>query len=374
MNTMQIAARTRTHGGNPWELARQYGFSHREIVDFSLDINPLGYPPSLRAAILDHVDDLRYYPDPEAVALRKALSAQHGIPLDTILPGNGSAELIGLLTHLRPVTTALVISPTFSEYEWAVEQMGATVRHVLTTEPDAFQLRVADEPWPELLQDVGLVFLCNPNNPTGTSLSRTRVLQLAQQCHRAGAWLIVDEAFVEFVEHPNEISVVREAADLDHLIVLRSLTKLFAVPGLRLGYLVASPSLVARARAFQPPWPLNTFALAVGARLLSETEYVSRSRRALAELREAFQRSLSTLPGLRPFPSTTNFILCKLTTSEITSDQLCERLARQGILIRNCDSFTGLESGRFIRIAVRTQEDNARLVAALRELLTPCLL
>jgi threonine-phosphate decarboxylase len=151
--------------------------------------------------------------------------------------------------------------------------------------------------------------------------------------------------------------------------VLRSLTKAFAIPGLRLGYLVASTSLVRALRDAQQPWPLNAFAVAVGTPLFSETAYLARSRRAVAEFRSELQRLLGEIAGIHPFPSTTNFVLCKLTVPEMTSSELCERLAQQGILIRNCDSFAGLEPGRFVRIAVRTQEDNERLVKALRQLL-----
>ncbi|MBI2495967.1 MAG: threonine-phosphate decarboxylase [Candidatus Omnitrophica bacterium] len=363
----ETLVRTRIHGGNPWELIRRRRFSKDEIVDFSVDLNPLGFPAGVRDAVLKCLDDIQCYPDPDARALSQAIAAYHQVPVEVVLPGNGSAELITLVTRLQPLTKALVVVPTFTEYEWAAEQAGAVVSYQSLEEADGFQLNVAAANWPDGLRGVDLVFLCNPNNPTGIALPKDKVLQLAHRCLAAGALLIVDEAFMEFVEQPELCSVVPDAASLSHVMVLRSLTKLFAVPGLRLGYLVACPSIVERLRALQQPWPLNTFALAVGAQLFNETDYIGRSRRTITALRGELDRSFRAIPGLAPFPSVTNFILCKLTDERITSDELCERLARRGILIRNCDDFTGLEPGRWIRLAVRTQDENARLTAALRE-------
>ncbi len=362
-------AQTRSHGGNLWELMRHHRVSKNQILDFSVDINPLGFPAVVRAVILEHLDEIRYYPDPDAREFRNAIAAHHRIPIETVLPGNGAAELISLLARVHQVNKALIIVPTFGEYEWAMNQVGATTQFVRTTEASGFQPDLTQHDWPHLLDGVELVFLCNPNNPTGVAIAKEAVLELARRCREAGAWLIVDEAFVEFAEHPDAISVVSDASQLEHVVVLRSLTKLFAIPGLRLGYVVASPIIVERLRALQPAWPLNTFALAVGVEVLQQFDYVARSRRLITELRDELTRLLGTTPFLHPFPSVTNFLLCKLMDAEITSSALCDQLAGQGLLLRNCDSFTGLESGRFIRVAVRTREENLQLISAIYEVL-----
>lgn len=360
---------TRTHGGNPWELMRRRGCSKEEVLDFSVDVNPLGFPNSLPSIMRDRFEDIRCYPDPSATELREAIATYHQIPINSVLPGNGAAELIGLLAQGRRVKKALVVVPTFSEYEWALEQRDATCVRVETHEANGFRLEGVRDDWRRCVNEVNLAFLCNPNNPTGVAIPKDDVLQLAQTCREAGALLVIDESFAEFVERPDDASVIHEASQWDHVVVLRSLTKCFAIPGLRLGYLVACPSLVEELRGLQQPWPLNTIALAVGAHLFKETDYLTRSRRVVAELREELQRALGMMPGLRPFPSATNFILCKLTTPAMTSAELCDRLVHRHILIRNCDSFTGLESGRFIRVAVRTHAENTQLLTALREIL-----
>lgn len=358
-------AQRRIHGGNPWELLRASGLAKERILDCSVDVNPLGFPPAVRSIILDHLDDIGSYPDPNASELREAIAAHHQIPSETILPGNGVAELIGLLTQRGRVKHGVVIVPTFGEYEWMLERCGAALVTRPTVEAEGFQLDLTcvDS---AVLDKTDVVFLCNPNNPTGTLTPQADVLALARRCREHGVWLVVDESFIEFLEHPAAVSVVEEAARVEHLLVLRSLTKFFAVPGLRLGYAVAAPSILEDLRALQSPWPLNTFALAVGARLFQETTYAASSRRMIAALRDELYGALNTVPGLRPFPSMTNFLLCKLTTPQCPSSALSERMARQGIVIRNCDSFTGLAPGRFVRLAVKTRAENHRLVAALR--------
>ena len=366
--TASAAAAARTHGGNPWAAARAQGRGARELLDFSVDLNPCGYPPSVRRLILEHLDDIQRYPDPSATAMREAIAASHGIAAAEILVGNGSAELIALLPRLFPAARAVVASPTFSEYAWAVEQAGGFVEHLCATETSAFHFEWTESFWRRRLAAADAVFLCNPNNPTGALVPREQVWQLAGWCRDAGARLIVDEAFLDFVAQPASYSVAADIRRFDNLIVLRSFTKSFAIPGLRLGYLAASEPLVDILRAAQPPWPLNAFALAVGPALLQEHEHLEGSRREIAGLRRQLSEALGRLAGCYPYPSTTNFFLCRLAHPAPSSSELTDRLAGRGILIRNGDSFHGLEPGRFIRVAVRSQEDNARLVSALEEI------
>jgi len=359
-------AHTRVHGGNPWELMRQRGFSKDQVVDFSVDVNPLGFPPCVPEAILAHLAEIAQYPDPEASAVREAIAYAEQIPPQTILMGNGAAELIGLLLHTRALRNVMVIGPTFGEYAWMAQRVGAVVHPNVATEADGFRPRWCREQ----LQGMDAVFLCNPNNPTGVAIPKEEVLELAAWCQAAGALLVVDEAFVELTERPESWSLLPEVVLLDHIVVLRSLTKLFAIPGLRLGYLVAGDARVIDCvRGLQPPWPLNTFALAVGERVLRETAYIEHSRTTIRHLRERFTEKLRGVSSLQPFPSTTNFVLCKLLSARPAAADLCDQLEQQGLLIRNCDSFDGLESGRFIRLAVRQSHEQDLVIEALSEAL-----
>ncbi len=355
-----ILRKERLHGGSPRE---------GRLVDFSVDVNPLGFPESVRATVTAHLEAIQHYPDPHARALREAIATSRRLSAESILPGNGSAELIALIVQgLRPAT-ALVIAPTFTEYEWVLEQAGVPIRYTIAQEADTFRWADSLDGWVPPLDDIDIVFLCNPNNPTGVAVSRDRVLELAARCQEHHTTLIVDEAFIEWTDAPEQTSAISAVSDHEGLIVLRSLTKLFAVPGLRIGYLAATPALVERFRRHQSAWPLNTFALAVGEQLMKETAYVTRSRQLVRDAVQKLFDALRGLPGLRPFPSSTNFILCRLTAPNLTSTELCTQLTQRGMAVRNCDDFTGLEPGRFIRIGTRTPADNACLITALRDVL-----
>ncbi len=365
MNPLDEESR-RIHGGNRWVWMRERGFAMDDVIDFSADVNPLGFPDCVRSVIEANVESIRHYPDPDAVALREAIAEFHSIPMECVLPANGSAELITLLVQFRFFQRGVVFGPTFTEYAWVARQRQATVIDVLAKEDAGFQfpgISLHKTPKPEV------VFLCNPNNPTGQLISKTRVLELAQWCEKIGAYLVLDEAFIDFVEPSDGISLVSEAARFDSVVVLRSLTKSFAIPGLRLGYLVGSETIVQRLRALQTPWPLNTFALLVGTRLLQENDWLSHTRQQIAHLRQRLCQSLETIPDLKVFPSVTNFLLCKLRSLDRSASELTCDLAQQGLLIRCCDDFVGLETGRFIRIAVRTQKENERLVQVLRNIM-----
>lgn len=354
--TLTTLIRPRIHGG-----------AAHPLLDFSVDVNPFEPPESVRATILSSLEAIRRYPDPNAQRLRRAVASAHRLSPEMVLPGNGSADLITLIVHTLRPATALVVAPTFTEYAWALEQAGADIRHVVTREADGFCWPETLEGWLPPLDGIDAVWVCNPNNPTGAAVSRERLLELAARCEATRTLLVVDEAFVEWSEAPEQISVAEAIPRFTQLIVLRSLTKLFAIPGLRVGYLLTSPALVERFRAHQSAWPLNTFAIDVGAQVVTETAYVSRCRRLVRQAVEACSAGLRELPGLRPFPSDANFILCKLTTPHLTSSALCAQLAKRGCAVRACDDFTGLEPDRFIRIGIRSPADNARLLMALRE-------
>ena len=355
----------RVHGGNPWALARALDRPVEQILDFSADLNPLGFPDVVRAVITESLAAIRHYPDPEALAFRRAVAEHHGVPLEQVWPGNGSAELIVTLTRLRPARRMVVVTPTFAEYAWAAAQAGAEVIAVPLAQDAGFPLVLDEAAWRRALAGAGLVFVCNPNNPTGTLIPLQTLRTLAAWCAAAGARLVVDEAFMEFVEPAAQASLLGEP----RVVVLRSLTKLFAVPGLRLGYVVAAADVIEPLRAAQPPWPLNTFALAVGPALLAQSAFVARTRAFIREHRAALAQALRHVPGLTPLPSVANFVLCRLDHPVLTAAAVCERLAARGLLVRSGDGFTGLPPGRFLRIAVRAADEQALLVQALREVL-----
>ncbi|MBI3332620.1 MAG: threonine-phosphate decarboxylase [Candidatus Omnitrophica bacterium] len=338
-----------THGGNLWPLLKEGTFGLDEILDFSADLNPLGPPPDLGVLIQEAQGQIAWYPEPTYEEFREAAGRLHRADPAAILPGNGTADLIHLISRWRAGEDAAVAAPTFTEYERAVLANGGRITP---------------------LDRARLLFLCNPNNPTGTVQPREELLKVAEACERRGAFLVVDEAYMDLVEDPLRYSMIRDLARFSRLIVLRSMTKSFAIPGLRVGYLAASPGIVAGLRDLQPPWPMNGLAASVGARLLERGEpFLAQTRQALKRFRDSLREDLAGLGGIRPSPSSANFFLCRLEDPGWSNRRLADQLKERGILIRSCDDFTGLEPGRFIRVAVRRREENERLVGALREIL-----
>lgn len=348
------------HGGNIWPLLEK-GISPAEILDFSVDLNPLGPPPGWEAVLREGLQEAALYPDPAYRDLRQAIAATEGISPDRILPGNGTAELIHLITRRIKPARAAVAVPTFTEYERAVRADGGEVVPVLLREEEGFL------PGPAPESSAQLLFLCNPNNPTGRIWPRERLLEWLEACHRQGITAVVDEAYLDFVEEKFRASAVQWLDRFPRLIVLRSMTKSFAVPGLRLGYLAASEKIVSELAGIQPPWPVNGPAALAGRWLAGQTGYLEQSRRRLRLFRKSLQEQLQGLPALRCLPSESNFILCRLADPSWGAQQLAAVLADWGILIRSCDDFTGLEKDRFIRIAVRRPEQNERLLRGLKE-------
>ncbi|MCA1849450.1 MAG: aminotransferase class I/II-fold pyridoxal phosphate-dependent enzyme [Actinobacteria bacterium] len=319
----------RHHGAHGGAVSRSLGVSEGDLLDFSQNVNPLGAPArALEAARRALYEEAGRYPDAGYPRLR------------------GAARAAGTAGR------ALILEPTFSEYAAAARAAGLEpVRRVARRPEDGFRL---DRAAVENLEGVALVFLCNPNNPTGNALSRAEVLEVADRVRERNAVLVVDEAFADFV--PGAGSVAAEVGE--GLYVARSFTKFFAIPGLRLGCLVCERA--GRVQELQPSWPVNAVAAAAGITAVGDQDFIDTSVAGVARLRERLFESLDVLPGLTPFPGAANFLLVRGPVG------LPEQLARRGVLVRGCEPFPGLGPGYF-RVAVRGAAENERLVAAIRE-------
>ena len=350
------------HGGNVWEAARRLSTKPAEIIDFSASINPLGPSPRALAALLEGSRPISAYPDPDCLDLTEAIAAYHRIPIESILIGNGSTELIYLVARAFGKRTLLPV-PSFSDYERAVRIAGGLCRFLKAPASNGFRIDL-DLLKRSLRRGTSLLFLGNPNNPTGQRHLPEQLLPLVKRAAQLRIQVALDEAFIDFRE---EASLIREASRLRYLIVLRSFTKFFALAGLRIGYLVAHPETVKRLRALKEPWTINTPAQAAARASLSDRSYIEESRKRMEESRQEFISALKSQSGLKVYPSEANFVLIRFPSRRVAAE-IAARLMERRILIRNAGSFRGLES-KDVRLSVRRPEENRLLVEVLKEVI-----
>jgi threonine-phosphate decarboxylase len=351
----------RTHGGNVDAWARCAGVKVGELLDFSASINPLGPPSSARAAFVESYAEILRYPDPYGDKLKEALAERHGLSPAEVLIGNGSTQLIYILcAALRP-RNALIVGPAFSEYANALTLIGAKIASFNLSPDNGFQFstRRLSAAWDK---DCDIVFLATPNSVTGQMIPKVEIEKVARIALARKTIVVIDEAFVDFVETESIKVLVRRNP---HLIVLRSLTKYYALPGLRLGYLLGDTGKVAELAAYQEPWSINGPALNVALASLKDSSFATKTERWLERERKFLLERLTALEGLHPLASKTNFLLVKIERSHGDALQLRSFLLQRSILIRACDTF-GLGVNYF-RIAIKRRKDNQRLLAALAE-------
>ncbi|MBI4745167.1 MAG: threonine-phosphate decarboxylase [Deltaproteobacteria bacterium] len=349
-----------THGGNINEVAKRYGLKPEEIIDFSASINPLGMSKRARKAVVEGVDSMLHYPEQFAEGLTSEAARFYGVPNDCLIAGNGSTELIYLVPRAFKPKKALIINPTFSEYKNALKIAGCGIDYFLMLEEDGFRLRV--DPLMRVLKGrYDILYICNPGNPTGTLIPKSDILEIVDKALNHDTLCIVDEAFMDFAE---EESVKREAVESSNLILLRSLTKFFGIPGLRIGFAIGNKERMGEMMVYKEPWSVNALGSIAAIEGLGDTEYIEESRRYVAEERDHLFSALKEIQGLKPFPSSANYILLKIKRDWVDADTLAATLAKEGVLIRSCSSFDGL-GNRFFRVAVRNREENERLVKLL---------
>ncbi len=341
------------HGGPNSEELRRLGVDPATLLDFSVCTNPFGPSPRVHEALADV--QLELYPDREAHALRAALAQKYALPPERILAGNGVSELIWLaaLALLHPLDRVLVVGPTYSEYarSVALREARASVWNAREQDDFAVDIRAIDG---ELRRcRPRLMFLCNPNNPTGSVVAAEAIVGLAR--NHPHTLFVIDEAYQAFVRGLPSLLPTAE----NNLLILRSMTKDYALAGLRIGYAVGPSDLIGALANVRPPWSVNSFAQAAAIAALRDDGHLARSLRELRGAKDDFVVGLTRL-GLEVRPSATHYFLLRV------SDAAGFRLAllRKGILVRDAASF-GLPG--FVRLATRRPEENARLLTVLRE-------
>ncbi|MDR0858316.1 MAG: aminotransferase class I/II-fold pyridoxal phosphate-dependent enzyme [Oscillospiraceae bacterium] len=341
------------HGGDLVSYAEKHG--GEKALDFSSNVNPFGITNGIADAAEAAIDELSIYPDPYCRELRTALSGKYGLPADWFYCGNGAADVIYRIAAAVKPLSALVTAPTFSEYEASLEAAvpDCSVKRFTLNESEGF--RVTDS----ILEEIDAedtVYICNPNNPTGVLTSVELLLEIAGKCKL----LVADECFIEFTEE--QPTLLPYLAEFPNVMVLRSFTKMFAIPGVRLGYCVCSDNeLIDKLYSSGPPWNVSAFAQKIGAAAAADTDYIEDKVRKYIAKQRGFLTMCFKNIGLTVVESSANYLLIK------SEHDLQAGLESKGILIRSCDDYSGLSPG-YYRIAIRREEENLRLIAAIMEI------
>jgi threonine-phosphate decarboxylase len=352
------------HGANPKHLTKALGLTYEEgSIDFSVNTNPLGVTQAASLQLDQIQSAIQHYPEPYAETLSRALSEKLNVNENEVIVGNGAAELIFHLAHLYQKKRVLIVEPTFSEYRDACSSNRCHIESIVLDEP--WKLTIAD--LDGRLERVDLLFICSPNNPTGTSYSINELKAIIERAKSNETKVVIDEAFFDF--QLSKQSILNQGVDLNDMIVLRSMTKMYGIAGVRLGYLIADHVTISKIKQFQPPWSVNGLAQEIGLQLLNEEPFVEMSTTYLAKERKRVKNELEQI-GFCVSDSVVNFYLLSEPTKQ-DLQPLLQFLIQNGIIPRHTYSFKGLE-GAYIRLAVKKEEENNQLLDVLRKWREQC--
>lgn len=356
------------HGSDLETIEKIYGIKKEDIVSFSANVNPLGISPKLKTTLSEQVDAIMSYPDREYTSLRRKIADYVHTDIENILVGNGSTELISLFIQIKHPKKALIIGPTYSEYEREVSLGGGTTRYYRLEEEDNFALNIPSLE-EELTSDVDLLVICNPNNPTSSAITRNDMRKILDLCKQKGIFVMIDETYVEFVEDIAKITSAPLTGYYNNVIILRGISKFFAAPGLRLGYAICgNADLIKELNQRKNPWTINSLAAIAGEIMFTDEDYIKATRSLIAKERARICKLLDGCSNVKYYPPTANFILVKILKEEVTSMDLFEAAIRKGLMIRDCSTFPFLNN-KFIRFCFMTPEKNDALLNILLEAL-----
>ncbi len=333
------------------------GLADTSPLDFSTSTNPLGYPDCVKSCFQSSVDDVSRYPNPDK--LTKSIAKRHDVATECILPSAGVADLI-YATVSAFNCKIRVFAPTFTEYEGACRALKRELTIRMLIEDNGFRL---DKPEGESNE---LVFFCNPNDPTGRYYDTDFVLNMIKLAKQKGFILFLGESFIDFITQ--DTKTIHSAVESRSVIIARSFSNFYAVPGLRIAYAIAHPALIQKLQSVLPPWSVNTLAINVGCEILKDEKYAAFSVEYIRNARENFINELRSISWLKVFPSEANFFLCKIIKDDYKFSSINQKLLKKGIIIRDCSNCTGLAPEKFFRIAVKKRVENMQFVSAVREI------
>ena len=373
---------SKIHGGNIFQFAHEQRIEPYEVIDFSANINPLGPSQRCLSALEPQLRYISHYPDATNDDILNAIADIYGMNKNQIVVGNGAAELLYAICRLPGYTGAFVPAPGFSEYKAALEASRIPVRDIYyRPREDEHGKPYFEVPYlaletfaAELKGQDGriIVFLGNPNNPDGTLLDKNHIRTIASMLKDANSLLVIDESFIDFVGNDtlqdNEYSMRSLVNEFDNIIVVHSFTKFYAVPGLRIGAAFSNPLIIEQLNSFIPTWSVNTLAQSYTEAALNDVEYVKRTKQVLHEEQLFMYNSLDTINGITVYPPSANFILFHIEQEGITAESINEALKKYNMIVRNCDSYMGLNN-QWVRVAIKDHDTNVKLVEKLTDIL-----
>lgn len=354
------------HGSDLEKIEEIYGIKKEDIVSFSANVNPLGISPKLRSRLAHHIDAITTYPDREYTSLRECIARYVGTQLENIIVGNGSTELISLFIQIEHPKKAMILGPTYSEYEREIAMGGGTTLYYPLKEEQDFALDV-EHFISKLNENMDLLILCNPNNPTSTSIDQSKMRRILDACKEHDIYVMVDETYIEFVDEMNKITAVPLTAYYNNIIILRGTSKFFAAPGLRLGYAISGNADLIRAmNQRKNPWTINSLAVIAGELMFDDQEYIQETRNLIISERNRIYDVLSADQRYQPYKPTANFMLVRILEEGLTSQDLFDQAIRKGMMIRDCSTFPFLND-KYIRFCFMNPQDNDRLLECLMD-------
>lgn len=352
------------HGGDIFAAAEDLNGSWDEILDFSANINPFGPPPRLKKHLFKNFSLTEHYPDPYALKWRKKLAAAHNLDQAEVLAGNGTTALLYLFARTMAPNNPVIAGPGFLEYEMSLLNTGISPEYVLCSPDEDFDLTENEvEKIFEKKPDV--IYLANPTSPAGRLVDEDLLDQVIEEAQRINALVVLDEAFLDFTDIASRAGAVIKHRNL---VVMRSMTKFYALPGLRLGYMTASADLIDKITPGAEPWAVNSLALAAGEYCLDQPEYAVKTKKMVSRERERLRKKLINLGLGHAVKSEANYILVKINAPGLTEEYLLEEMKARGILIRGCSTFQNLNG--YIRVAVKNRRANNALIDALEDIMS----
>lgn len=351
------------HGGDILTAQNLFGIPQDQFLDFSANINPFGPPERAMEAIREYLHTIVSYPDPVHRRLSTKLAEKLGISKEQLVIGNGAAECMSLvLLALQPKVVGIVY-PSFSEYTTLSSTFGAMIKSCIGSIENNFKPEIFD--LSQLMDEVDLVFIGQPNNPTGILYTKEELRSLAMHARNTNTYLVIDEAFIDFVPSQENFTILDELNHFPNVIIIRSMTKFYAIPGLRLGYSICSEEVAILLKRKQVTWSVNSLALIAGEACLRESEYDKKTIEFIESERAYLKDRLEKEFNFTILPGTANFLLVRLPSSMMAND-LQSKMGQQGIMIRSCSMYPGLSEQDF-RIAVRSRKENNQFLEVLNK-------